>query len=87
LKTDRADPRTIPKNEVTSLLVDRSGALWVGTFEGGLAKAVAKDSTGLPTAFRRFSISDGLPGNRIFSLVEDQQGRVWGSTNFGLIQH
>lgn len=84
LKTDRADPRTIPKNEVTSLLVDRSGALWVGTFEGGLAKAVAKDSTGLPTAFRRFSISDGLPGNRIFSLVEDQQGRVWGSTNFGL---
>lgn len=26
----------------------------------------------------------GLPGNRIFSLVEDQRGRVWGSTNFGL---
>lgn len=83
-KTERGDPRTIPKNEVTSLLVDHSGALWVGTFEGGLAKAIARDSAGLPAVFRRFSISDGLPGNRIFSLVEDQKGRIWGSTNFGL---
>ena len=75
---------SLPKNEVVSLLVDRKDNLWIGTFEGGLAKVVERDEEGLPIKFKHFNVSHGLPGNRIFALVEDSKGKVWGSTNFGI---
>ena len=78
------NPHSIPKNEVTSLLIDSNENLWLGTFEGGVAKSIETDTAGLPKKFRRFSVSDGLPGNKVFALTEDQKGRIWGSTNFGV---
>ncbi len=78
------DRNSIPKNEVISLLVDRADKLWIGTFEGGLSTVIEVDSNGYPTKFKNFKLADGLPGNKIFALVEDQEGRIWGSTNFGI---
>lgn len=83
-KNKKDDPYSIAKNEVISLLVDRKDQLWIGTFEGGLSKVIEVDSNAYPTKFKNFKIADGLPGNKIFALVEDQQGRIWGSTNFGI---
>ncbi len=78
------DPHSLPKNEVTTLLIDRQENLWLGTFEGGLAKVVETDAEGLPKKFRGFDLVDGLPGNKVFALTEDEKGRIWGSTNFGI---
>ena len=62
---------------INALLVDRAGRLWVGTEERGLA---VWDGT----SWRALTTRDGLPDNRILTMFEDQQGRVWAATGTGL---
>lgn len=83
-KIEWGDLCMIFKNEVIFLFVDYFGVFWVGIFEGGLVKVIIRDLAGLFVVFCCFSILDGLLGNWIFFLVEDQKGCIWGSINFGL---
>jgi signal transduction histidine kinase/ligand-binding sensor domain-containing protein len=53
---------------VTALLVDDAGALWIGYISGEIA--VFKDGR-----IRR--VSQGLPGGSIFKILQDQQRRIW----------
>ncbi|HEX9659953.1 MAG TPA: two-component regulator propeller domain-containing protein, partial [Rhodothermales bacterium] len=55
------------------------GVIWVGTFGGGLNR--------LDVATREithFTELDGLPNNTVYGILEDEQGRLWMSTNLGL---
>ncbi|BAV04032.1 two-component hybrid sensor and regulator [Filimonas lacunae] len=53
--------------------------LWVGTQGGGLL--LFTPSTG---QYKRFTTADGLPGNTILRLLEDECGNLWLSTYNGL---
>ena len=64
-------------NYVVSLSVDRDGTVWAGTWGGGLARFDG-------TAFRNYTVADGLPGNHVFMLHHDAQGQLWIGTNNGL---
>jgi streptogramin lyase len=64
---------------VTSVLLDRVGALWVGTWGGGLARL--NPDTGEVT---HYDHENGLPGDAVFDIQEDGQGRLWLSTSNGL---
>lgn len=64
---------------VLCLLIDREHTLWVGTEGGGLHR-MRPDRSG----FDRFSMVDGLPSDVIYAMLEDEQGRLWLSTNAGL---
>jgi signal transduction histidine kinase/ligand-binding sensor domain-containing protein len=64
-------------NVITSLAVDDSGTLWIGTREDGLSRY----SQGAFTTFRQ----EGLP-NVIDSIVPDGQGRLWMGTKHGVAQ-
>lgn len=67
------------RNEaVTSLLVDRSGSLWVGTLNGLNRLDV---QTGGLTAY---SMRDGLPSNGVNGILEDAEGDLWVNTDYGL---
>ena len=63
-------------HQVTDLLLDRNGNLWIATpnglgcFDGGV--------------FRNFTTKDGLPSNAIHCMFEDQQGHLWIGTNRGV---
>lgn len=66
-------------NTVRSIHEDRNGNLWVGTEGGGL---LLFDT--LTGKFTRFTDADGLPGNIILRMLEDDKGYLWISTFNGL---
>jgi len=71
------DSRTTPEitqDQILSLLADRQGRLWIGTWGGGLVRLDGGQ-------FTRFSSEDGLPGDLISTIFEDRQGRLWVGTD------
>ncbi|MBI5259830.1 MAG: diguanylate cyclase [Burkholderiales bacterium] len=79
---ERDNPRALGGGFITAVHTDRRGRLWVGTFGAGLA-LVEQPLAARPTV-RRIGLAEGLPDNNINALVEDLQGRIWGSTDSGL---
>jgi len=68
----------LPQSQVTSIIQDSKGYLWIGTYGGGVIKFDGKDMV---------IISDkvGLSDNRILSIMEDPDGNIWvGVENRGL---
>lgn len=61
----------------TPVLQTRDGALWVGTWGGGLHRF----SDG--QLARRYTAADGLPDGRIRSLHESREGTLWVGTGLG----
>ncbi|MFN2392863.1 MAG: two-component regulator propeller domain-containing protein [Pyrinomonadaceae bacterium] len=57
--------------KITSIIKDRRGALWIATEAGGLIHISATGER------RRFNHQDGLPNNKITTLHEDKNGRIW----------
>lgn len=64
-------------NYIVALVVDSKGVVWAGTWGGGLARFDGG-------SFRNYTVADGLPGNHVFMLHTDAQGRLWIGTNNGL---
>lgn len=64
---------------VRSLHEDRYGNFWVGTESGGLLRFDRSSGH-----FERFTTAEGLPGNSILRMLEDERGRLWISTYTGL---
>ena len=64
---------------VRTIFEDRKGRLWVGTLGEGLNLLNPDSST-----FYRFGIKEGLPGNDITGILEDNFGFLWLSTFSGL---
>ncbi len=64
-------------NYIVSLAVDGDGAVWAGTWGGGLSRFDGK-------TWKHFTVKDGLPGNHVFMLHVDAKGQLWIGTNDGL---
>ena len=70
--------QTLADRFVYSIIGDREGGLWIGTFYGGVnyISPVGK-------RFESFSMETGLPGNVISRFCEDRQGRIWVASDDG----
>ncbi len=64
---------------VNALLLDRRGALWMGT-AGGLFR---RDPDG---SIHSYNTTDWLRGADIMALLEDRAGRIWVGTRIGLVR-
>ncbi len=64
-------------NYIISLVVDKDGTVWAGTWGGGLARFDGNEWHNLTT-------TEGLPGNHVFMLHRDHLDRIWIGTNNGL---
>ncbi len=62
---------------VSSLVVDRAGSLWVGTYNDGLYRIAGGRAEHLRT-------SNGLSGDTVMSMFEDREGNLWVATSGGL---
>lgn len=65
--------------QVTTMLMDRQGVLWIGSTVNG----VARYRKGEYEYLRR---ADGLAGNFVQALLEDTEGNIWIGTSSGLTQ-
>ncbi|MEJ0035373.1 MAG: two-component regulator propeller domain-containing protein [Gammaproteobacteria bacterium] len=62
---------------------DRSGAIWIGTFDSGLFRF--DPAAGRVTHFRHDERDPGsLSGNRVIAILEDDAQRLWVATSGGL---
>lgn len=69
-----------PKAAVFSLLFDRSGREWLGTYGEGV---FTMDAAG----WHQWTVSQGLVSPDVLSLFEDREGGVWIGTEGGLSRH
>ena len=67
----------IRSNGVLTLFEARDGSLWFGTDGGGLS--VQRDGR-----FETFTTSEGLAGDRVYDIAEDQIGNLWIATTEGI---
>ncbi len=75
---DKTSSPDLKANGIQKLLEDkRDGALWIGTFGGGLARYSAGQ-------FKSYGMEDGLPGTIIDALAQDSHGDLWIGTDKGL---
>jgi len=80
VKNGVARPLIVPgrqKEVVYQLQFDRSGVLWIGYFQGGIA-AVTDNS------YRLYTTSDGLGSGPIRAIHQDAAGDIWVGTGTGL---
>jgi signal transduction histidine kinase/ligand-binding sensor domain-containing protein/CheY-like chemotaxis protein len=84
-RNDR-DPSSLSDDTVYALHVDPSGNVWVGTAGGGLDRVVG--SSDQPDAIRFQSnkrLAD-MPSQVVYGIESDHQGKLWLSTNNGLVR-
>ena len=70
-------PGTVQQFQITKLLRDRQGGLWIGTSDRGVIHAHQRTAD-------MFGPSAGISGNDVATLFEDREGDVWVSTVNGL---
>ena len=79
----RALERVLTDEEVSRVLEDRSGTLWIGTFHAGLVRMDRDD--GIVQTFRNDPRNAAsLPSDDVRALLEDESGRLWVGTADGL---
>lgn len=69
----------LTSNVVMIIHEDMNGNLWVGTNEGGLHLFDYKTET-----FTNYSVAEGMNNPVVDGLLEDDEGRLWMSTNNGI---
>lgn len=66
-------------NTVMSLFEDASGALWIGTFGGGLSRFKNGE-------FKTVTVKDGLFNATVYSILPDDANNLWMSCNRGVFR-
>lgn len=72
----------IPNDYILTIHKDRTkNILWLGTYEGGLIKFHPEHGT-----LKHFTVATGLSDNVIYAILEDDNGFLWMSSNYGLMR-
>ena len=76
----RPDPDSLASDQISSIVSDANGALWVGTY-GGLDQLVEAGVTDAPAVFKHYrhdpSAPTSLTDDRVNALYIDKQGALW----------
>ncbi|MCH9007202.1 histidine kinase [candidate division KSB1 bacterium] len=88
-REDSSNPSSLSDNFIHALYEDTASpsSLWIATADGGLNRLVLTETDGLSTeatVFSRYLENDGLPGNVVDGILEDERHNIWLSTSRGL---
>ena len=78
-KNESDNPNSMSHSSVWSIHRDKNGILWVGTNGGGLNRFDEQSEK-----FIHYTEKDGLAGNIVCGILEDNHGNLWISTMGGL---
>lgn len=87
-KHDPADSTSLPGQEVNCLIVDRTGALWIGAgLRGRGVYRFDPDTDGFAPFSSKAPLADSLARQIIGLIYEDRRGDFWLSTSAGLFRY
>lgn len=76
---DRSGPSA---NSMRDMLEDSDGSLWFATLGGGINRFDPQSET-----FTHLTEDDGLPTNKILTLLRDESGRLWAGSQQGIVTY
>lgn len=65
------------RSRIQSLMIDKSGVLWISTFGNGLVKTVTDSLNASILEYERIDRSSGLSSNDVKVTYEDGWGNIW----------
>lgn len=80
---NRQNTPSLRSDSIFSLLNGKE-YLWLATQDAGIARARRPKQVGGPMVFEHISRPQGLPGNAVYGLLQDDQGYIWISHSKGL---
>lgn len=81
--TENDEKLNLSHKNIFSLYCDKAGHVWVGTFGGGLNK-LTLDEKGMPREVKYYRKNGLLPDDAIYGIVQEDDDRIWLSTDMGL---
>ena len=81
-----AEPESGREGMPSSAMVARDGSLWLGQWDQGVWR-LRYDATQRTARWEQFTFRDGLAGNNIQKMAEDQSGTLWFVTDAGLSRY
>jgi signal transduction histidine kinase/ligand-binding sensor domain-containing protein len=69
----------LASDRVRTIYEDNTGALWIGTYDGGMSRYA-------DGKFFNFNMENGLFSNGVFQIFEDDRGNFWISSNRGIFR-
>jgi hypothetical protein len=84
-RNDR-DPSSLSDDTIYALHVDASGQLWIGTAGSGLDKMVGDSGAPQSVRFQNNPGLQNMPSQVVYGIESDTEGRLWLSTNNGLVR-
>jgi signal transduction histidine kinase len=78
-RNDPADSTSLSNDRIRSIYEDSKGRLWIGTRLQGLN--LFDPST---QKFTRYTMTNGLPSNSIYCILEDNEKNLWLATHNGI---
>ena len=76
---NKKNTNSISYNRVVCSTYDKKDSLWIGTIVGGLNKFNIQTET-----FKQYSVKNGLPSNFIYSILIDNDKKLWMGTGKGI---
>lgn len=77
------DKGAIKTDEIRSIVMDSKGRMWVAETGAGFAVCTS-DADYSNLKFEHYGVSDGLINSMVLGFVEDLQGNMWITTEYGV---
>jgi len=71
-------------NDIYCICTTKKGETYIATFGGGLNKIAETDPYGFPLHFDSYTVKNGLPSDVTLSVIEDEEGKLWITTENNL---
>lgn len=83
---DEADPYSLSNNKVHAILTDSRDRIWIATYGGGIC-LLDRQGDSVRFLSQRNRFRDRLPAqcNKVRTLCEDADGRIWAGTSEGIV--
>lgn len=82
-KADKKNPKSISGNQIYSILEDRKGRIWVGTYDNGIN--LLEENQGEISFIHQFKNYPATASNKVRYLAAGYKGQIWVATTNGLI--